>query len=131
MNPISHGLLFLCAALIALSFFGSTVVSVILNARLIKLLQSKHHALWLNLDGPDFWHVLILGGRPFGGIPARSAGAALGSKYFTWLAIDGYKDIDDPVVAAIGERLRKLFLRSIILLTIGVGSFCIGYFLTA
>jgi hypothetical protein len=126
---VSRGLVFLGAALFALSFFGSSVVSVMLNSRLIRVLESRHHALWLDLGAPDFWHVLLFGGKPFGGIPAPSAGAVLGSKYFTWLALGGYRDIDDPTVAETGERLRKLFSRAIILTTLGVASFLSGYFL--
>jgi len=108
---VSHGLLLLGVALLAASVFGSSVVSVMLNSRLMSVLQSKHHALWQDLDAPDFWHVLLFGGKPFDAIPAPSAGGLLGSRYFTELALAGYKDIDDPAVAKIGERLRKTILR--------------------
>ena len=127
---VSHGLLLLGVALLVFSLFGSSIVSVMLNSRLTRMLQSKHHALWLDLDAPDFWHVLLFGGKPFGGIPAPSAGAVLGSRYFTWLAFGGYKDINDPVVAEIGERLRKLFTQTLIFAAAGMVSLC-GYFLTA
>lgn len=128
-ESVSHGLLLVGVALFALSLFGSPVVSVILNSRLVRVLQAKHHALWLDLGAPDFWHVLLFGGKPFGGIPARSAGAVIGSRYFTWLAFGGYKDIDDPAVAEIGERLRRLFSQTLILSAAGMVSLC-GYFLT-
>lgn len=115
-------------AWLLVSVFGSSVVSVMLNSRLISVLQSKHHALWQDLDAPDFWHVLLFGGKPFGGIPAPSAGGVLGSRYFTWLALAGYKDIDDPVVTKIGERLRELFSRTLILSATGMVCLCVYCF---
>lgn len=93
------------------------------------MLQSKHHALWLNLGAPGFWHVLLFGGKPGGGIAARSAGANLASKYFTWLSFDGYRDIDDALIAETGERLRKLFWQTAVLMIAGVVSFFSGYLL--
>ena len=125
---VSHGLLLLAVALFALSLFGASVVSVMLNSRLVRALQSRHHALWLDLGAPDFRHVLLFGGRPFGGIPAPSAGAVIGSRYFTWLAFAGYRDIDDPAVAEIGERLRKLSSQTLIVSGASMVSLC-GYFL--
>lgn len=121
--------MWLGAVLFLGSFFGSAVASVVLNWRLIRVLQSKHHQVWLELESPGFWHVLIFGGKPGGGIAARSAGANLGSKYFTWLSLDGYKDVNDPVVAATGERLLKLSRHTTILIAIGIASFASGYFI--
>ncbi len=129
IDLISGGLRLLGAALFVFSFFGSAVVSVMLNARMIGVLQSQHYALWQDLGAPSFWHVLLFGGKPFGGIAARSVGANLASKYFTWLSFEGYKDIGDSVVAEMGERLRKLFSQTAILMSAGVVSFLGGYFL--
>jgi hypothetical protein len=129
IGPISGGLRLLGAALFFLSFFGSAVASVMLNSRMVRVLQSKHHALWLDLGAPGFWHVLLFGSKPGGGIAARSAGANLASKYFTWLSLEGYKDVDDSVVTETGKRLGKLFWQTVILMIAGVVCFCSGYFL--
>jgi hypothetical protein len=126
IDKIVNIVVVVCGVVLAAAFFGGPIVSVALHARMLKLLRSNHHLLWLDVGAPDLWDALAFGGWKFGGIPARSAGGVIGSKYLTWLALDGYEQINDPAVARMGRRLRSLYLLLWVALLAGVLMLFVG-----